>query len=134
MNLKELYQDAKVTYVSGMGYDTTRKERFGRRAVVFLRRACKLANIQPDKRYPYFNRGGPAVLGEVYLTITKPNQSRRIEFIFGEKLFGTGALYRTNCGMFWNQYGNNIWLKEETTEADIAKIIREFMVGESLIS
>jgi hypothetical protein len=132
MNLKELYQDVRVTYVSGMGYDTTNKERFGRRAVRFLRRACKLANIQPDKRYPYFNRGGPAVLGEVYLTITKSDQSSRIEFIFGEKLcFETGALYRTNAGKFWNNYGQNIWLKEETTEDDIAKIIRDFMTAKT---
>jgi hypothetical protein len=135
MNLKELYQNAKVTYVSGCGYDTTNKERFGRRAVLFLKRACKLANIKPDKRYPYFNRGGPAVLGEVYLTITKPNQSSRIEFIFGEKMsFETGALYRTNSGKFWNNFGQNIWLKETTTEESIAKIIQDFMTINSVIS
>jgi hypothetical protein len=135
MILKDLYQDAKVTYVSGGGYDTTQKERFGRRVVLFLRRACKLANIQPDKRYPYFNRGGPAVLGEVYLTITKSDQSSRIEFIFGEKMgFETGALYRTKCGKFWNHFGPNIWLKEDTTEEDIAKIIRTFMAVNTVIS
>lgn len=135
MNLKELYKDAKVTYVSGGGYDTTQKERFGRRSVLFLRRACKLANIKPDKKYPYFNRGGPAVLGDVYLNITKADQSSRLEFIFGEKMcFETGALYRTNSGKFWNNFGQNIWLKEETTEEDIAKIIKTFMTAKTVVS
>jgi len=135
MNLKELYKDARVTMVSGGGYDTTNKERFGRRAVLFLRRACKLANIKPDKGYPYFNRGGNAVLGDVYLNITQSDNSSRLEFIFGEKLcFETGALYRTNSGKFWNNFGQNIWLKEETTEEDIAKIIKTIMTAKTEVS
>jgi hypothetical protein len=72
--------------LSGGGYNTTQKKRFGRRAVLFLRRACKLANIKPDKGYPYLNRGGNAVLGDVYLNITQPDNSSRLEFIFGEKM------------------------------------------------
>jgi len=126
MTLKQLYQNAKVTLLANGGYDTTQKEIFGRKAVSFLKRACNLAGVQPDKGYPHFNRGGPAVLGEVYCNITLPDQSSRLEFIFGEYLFGTGAFYRTNSGMFWNNFGPNIWLQEETTENDVANIIRNF--------
>jgi hypothetical protein len=126
MTLKDLYQNTRVTLMPGGGYDTRNKEIFGKRALSFLRRACRLAGVKPDKGYPYFNRGGPAVLGDVYLNITLPDNSRRLEFIFGEKLFQSGALYRTNSGRYWNQYGRNIWLPEETTEEDVARIIREF--------
>ena len=128
MTLKDLYQNAKVTLMPGGGYDTRNKEIFGKRALSFFRRACKIAGIKPDKGYPHYNRGGPAVLGDVYCYITLPDQSSRIEFIFGEKMcFETGALYRTNAGRYWNQYGPNIWLKKEITEDDVARIIREFM-------
>ena len=128
MNLKKLYANARVTLTSGGWYCTRNKELFGKRAVQFLRTACKIAGIKPDKGYPYFNRGGPAVLGDVYLNITLPDNSHRLEFIFGERLcFETGALYRTNAGKFWNQYGQNIWLKEDATEEDVARLIREFM-------
>lgn len=130
MNLKTLYQNAHVTLLPGGGYDTQNKEVFGKKAVAFLRRACKMAGVKADNGYPRFSRGGPAVLGDVYLTITLPDQSSRLEFIFGEKLwFETGALYRTNSGKFWNQYGRNIWLNENTTEADVAQIIRTFVAG-----
>jgi hypothetical protein len=129
MNLKTLYENAKVTLMPSGCYDTHQKELFGKRAVSFLRRACKLAGVKPDKKDPHFNRGGPAVLGEVYCNITLPDNSSRLEFIFGENLFGSGALYRTNAGKFWNQFGRNIWLQEETTENDIANIIRNFSAG-----
>jgi hypothetical protein len=129
MTLKQLYQNAKVTLLANGGYDTKNKEIFGRKAVSFLRRACKLAGVQPDKKYPYHNKGGPAVLGEVYCNITLPDNSSHLEFIFGENLFGSVALYRTNTGKFWNQFGRNIWLQKETTEEDIAQIIRNFLTG-----
>jgi hypothetical protein len=131
MNLKRLYRNAKVSLITGGGYDTRQKEIFGRKVIQFLRKACKLAGVTPDKRYPYFNRGGPAVLGDAYLHITLPDNSRRLEFILGEKIcFETGAVYRTNSGKYWNDYGRNIWLKQETTEEDIARIIREFFEAE----
>jgi len=132
MNLQALYANGRVTPMPGGGYDTRNKELFGKRAISFLRRACKLAGVKPDKKYPYFNRGGNAVLGDVYLNITLPDNSSRLEFIFGDKLFGTGALYRTNSGRYWNCYGRNIWLREETTEEDIAKIIRNFLAGNKI--
>ncbi len=83
------------------------KEVFASKARAFLKKSAKLAGILPDlinekaspvKRYPYFNPGGPAVLGDVYFEVSKGELT--LEIVMGD----SGLYYRTKEG---NQYGVN---------------------------
>lgn len=111
------------------------KEQFATKAMAFLKKACQSAGVQPDllnekaspvKRYPYFNRGGVAVLGEAYLHITRGETV--LEVIMGESF-----LYRTRVK---NQYGNNNYpcgyentsRAKDYTEDNLAQVIKKFMV------
>lgn len=115
--------------------DPSTKEMFATKAKAFFKKACKLAGVEPDltnpkaspvKRYPTFNPGGPAVLGDVYCYLTKGDTT--LEMIMGD----SGFYYRTKkC----NQYGNNNfpcgWGREKAAdkydEVSLSAVIKKFM-------
>ena len=115
--------------------DPSTKEQFASKALAFLKKACKLAGTNPDlinekaspiKRYPYFNPGGPAVVGDAYLHITKGDTV--LEIVMGE----SGLYYRTKKG---NQYGTNNFpcgfgravRADNYSEIEMSSVIKKFV-------
>lgn len=118
--------------------DPSTKEEFAKKALAFLKKSAKLAGVLPDlknpkaspvKRYPYYNKGGEAVLGDAYLNITK--EGTVLEIIMGD----SGLFYRTKKE---NQYGNNNWpcgfgremRASDYDEEKLAGVITRFMAYE----
>lgn len=115
--------------------DPTTKDLFASKAKAFLNKSCKLAGVLPDllnekaspvKRYPYFNPGGPAIVGDVHLNVTKGVAT--LEICMGEN----GLFYRTKEG---NQYGNNTfpcgWGRavkaDKYGEIEMSAVIKKFI-------
>ncbi len=130
MNLAQVYQGVAIGNFGGFPEDSF-KNAFGRRGVKFCKEAAKVANAAIAKRYPFYNKGGIAVLGEVYCNIAKPDSDWILEICLSE----SGPYYRTNNGK--GGYSPNIWiggygigrdLKDFTTES-LAGVIRKFLDG-----
>lgn len=127
MNIAQVYQGVDIGSFGGYPEESF-KTAFGRRGVKFCREAARFANAEIMPRYPYHNKGGIAVLGEVYCNIPNSKTERVLEICLGE----TGPFYRTNGK---GGYGPNIWicgygvgrgLKEFTVES-LASVIRKFL-------
>lgn len=112
------------------------KGTFGTTGVAFFNEAFRMSLFKPDlinqhaspvKRYPYHNKGGPAVVGEVYCNITR-DDGVKLEMCMSEY----GFYYRTNDG---GDYGANIYpggsgtqpSKEYNSDA-LADVIHRFML------
>lgn len=137
MNLKTVYEGVKLGSLGTYPTHET-KTRFGLRGVNFCRGAAKLSGAVPKKGYPYHNKGGIAVFGEVYFNIEHPSNGETLEICLAE----SGPYYRTNGP---RGYGININLGhgsnrivmgppqekylEEWTEEKMAEVIRKFLKG-----
>lgn len=134
MNLAKVYEGVNVGGLASYP-DLQVKSNFGRRGKKFMKDACKLAGISPMQKYPSYNPGGIAVLGDVYCNIAHPTKERRLEIILSEG----GPFYRTNSLKGGSDYGPNIWIGgfynrdirklKGFTEDSMANIIREFISG-----
>lgn len=113
------------------------KASFGKEGCAFINEAFRKAGVPPDlinknaspvKRYPYHNKGGPAVVGEVYCNITRED-GIKLEICMSEY----GFYYRTNDR---GLYGNNVYPcgfgtqpnKAYTTD-DLSDVIYQFVSG-----
>lgn len=132
MNLAKVYEGVNIGRL-GTYPDEKVKITFGKRGVKFCKDAFACLGLFPDKGYPYHNKGGIAVFGEVYCTYTHPVTGTKLEIILGE----TGPLYRTN-GNAGVGYGPNMWIGgyptsmaklEAFTESSLAAVVRVFMEG-----
>lgn len=129
MNLAQVYQGVAIGSFGGYPEESFKKT-FGRRGVKFCREAAKYANAEILPRYPYHNRGGIAVLGEVYCNISNPKTDRVLEICLSE----SGPFYRTNGK---GGFGPNIWIGGygvgkslgEFTVESMAGVIRKFLEG-----
>jgi len=137
MNLKTVYEGVNVGQLGGYP-DPEIKNRFGLRGVKFCKDAANLAGGTFKKGYPYHNKGGIAVLGEVYAHIQHPS-GILLEIVLAE----SGPYYRTNGQIMANKeltygYGPNISMGgkffndenlklEAWTEEKLAEVIRKFL-------
>ncbi len=133
MNLDKVYEAG-----FNCGYpDEKVKANFGRRGKKFLADACRLAGVSPMPKYPSFNPGGMAGMGDVYCYIAHPDETknRRLEIFIGEM----GAFYRTNDLRGGSKFGPNIWIDgpynhnhtilKMFTEEYMVEVIRKFLDG-----
>ena len=129
MNFAQVYQGVVIGSFGGYPEDKF-KNAFGKRGVRFCKAAASLAGATINQKYPYHNKGGVAVLGEVYCNIANPKTDRVLEICLSE----SGPFYRINGK---SGYGPNIWidgygsgrrLKEFTVES-MAGVIRKFLDG-----
>lgn len=127
MNLFEMYKGMPLSTYPDYEF----KQRYGRKGVKFIKEACKLAGVTSIKKYPYHNKGGGAVMGEVYGKIQHPTKNRVLEICLCEmapyyRTNGEGG-YGTNifpCGM-----GINTEKLEKFTEVELSEIIKKFIEG-----